>query len=52
MPKFNSIDQLREYRRKVMAGRDPKQLQVSVCGGPGCLPMGAVAVAAAFREEL
>ncbi len=52
MPKFESIDHLREYRRQLIAKRDPRQLQVMVCAGPGCLPMGSDEVAAAFREEL
>ncbi|MFZ5449059.1 MAG: NADH-ubiquinone oxidoreductase-F iron-sulfur binding region domain-containing protein [Thermodesulfobacteriota bacterium] len=52
MPRFESVDHLREYRRQLMARRDPKQPQVLVCAGPGCLPMGSDEVAAAFREEL
>jgi NADH-quinone oxidoreductase subunit F len=52
MPKFESIDHLREYRRQLLARIDPKQLQVLVCCGPGCLPMGSEEVVAAFREEL
>jgi NADH-quinone oxidoreductase subunit F len=52
MPKFESIDHLREYRRQLLARIDPQQLQVLVCGGPGCLPMGSEEVAAAFREEM
>jgi len=52
MPKFESIDHLREYRRQLLAQIDPQQLQVLVCGGPGCLPMGSEEVAAAFQEEL
>jgi len=51
MPKFESIDHLREYRRQLVAKRDPNQPQVLVCAGPGCLPMGSEEVAAAFREE-
>jgi NADH:ubiquinone oxidoreductase subunit F (NADH-binding)/(2Fe-2S) ferredoxin/NAD-dependent dihydropyrimidine dehydrogenase PreA subunit len=52
MPRFESVDHLREYRRQLMARLDPKQPQVLVCAGPGCLPMGSDEVAAAFREEL
>src|SRR3972149_5029331 len=51
MPRFESIDHLREYRRQLIAKRDPNQPQVLVCAGPGCLPMGSDEVAAAFREE-
>jgi len=52
MPKFESPEHLREYRRQLLARRDPKQPQVLVCGGPGCLPLGSEEVAAAFTEEL
>jgi NADH-quinone oxidoreductase subunit F len=52
MPKFASMDHLEDYRRQLMAGRDAQLLQVLVCGGPGCLPMGSEEVAAAFQEEL
>ena len=52
MPRFESVDHLREYRRQLAARLDPKQPQVLVCAGPGCLPMGSDEVAAAFREEL
>jgi NADH-quinone oxidoreductase subunit F len=52
MPKFESVDHLREYRRQLLARRDPQQPQVLVCAGPGCLPMGSEEVASAFREEL
>jgi NADH:ubiquinone oxidoreductase subunit F (NADH-binding)/NAD-dependent dihydropyrimidine dehydrogenase PreA subunit/(2Fe-2S) ferredoxin len=52
MPRFESVDHLREYRRQLLARQDPQQPQVLVCAGPGCLPMGSQEVAAAFREEL
>jgi len=52
MPKFESVDHLTEYRRKLKASRDPKQPLVLVCGGPGCLPLGSEDVAAAFREAI
>ncbi|MBW1953592.1 MAG: 4Fe-4S binding protein [Deltaproteobacteria bacterium] len=52
MPKIESVDHLTEYRRQVRARRDPKQQQVLVCSGPGCLPMGSTEVAQAFQEQL
>ena len=52
MPKFETIKQLDDYRQRLLAGRDAQALQVLVCGGPGCLPMGSQEVAAAFRQEL
>jgi NADH:ubiquinone oxidoreductase subunit F (NADH-binding)/(2Fe-2S) ferredoxin/Pyruvate/2-oxoacid:ferredoxin oxidoreductase delta subunit len=51
MPKFKSMDQLEEYRRRLLS-RKPLKPQVLVCGGPGCLPMGSEEVAAAFQAEL
>ncbi|MEJ2091151.1 MAG: NADH-quinone oxidoreductase subunit NuoF [Syntrophobacterales bacterium] len=52
MPKIESVDHLTEYRRKLKAGRDPKQPTVLVCGGPGCLPLGSEEVAQAFKEAM
>lgn len=52
MPKFESLDHLNEYRRQLRAKRDPKQPQVLVCAGPGCLPLGSEEVAAAFRAQM
>ena len=52
MPFIESVDHLTEYRRQVRARRDPEQLQVLVCGGPGCLPLGSEELAAAFQTEM
>ncbi|MEW6388329.1 MAG: NADH-quinone oxidoreductase subunit NuoF [Thermodesulfobacteriota bacterium] len=52
MPKIESVDHLTEYRRQLKARRDPKQVQVLVCGGPGCLPLGSEDIVAAFREAM
>jgi NADH:ubiquinone oxidoreductase subunit F (NADH-binding)/(2Fe-2S) ferredoxin/Pyruvate/2-oxoacid:ferredoxin oxidoreductase delta subunit len=52
MPKIESVDHLTEYRRKLIASRDPKQPIVLVCGGPGCLPLGSEDVVEAFREAM
>ncbi|MGA9755446.1 MAG: NADH-quinone oxidoreductase subunit NuoF [Desulfobaccales bacterium] len=52
MPKFESMDHLEEYRGRLLSSRNPKEPQVLVCGGPGCLPMGSEEVAAAFQAEL
>ena len=52
MPFIESVDHLTEYRRQVRAQRDPEQLQVLVCGGPGCLPLGSEELAAAFQTEM
>ena len=52
MPLIESVDHLTEYRRQVRAKRDPNQLQVLVCGGPGCLPLGSEELAEAFQAEM
>ncbi|MBM4288577.1 MAG: NADH-quinone oxidoreductase subunit F, partial [Deltaproteobacteria bacterium] len=52
MPIIESVDHLTEYRRQVRARRDPNQLQVLVCGGPGCLPLGSEPLAEAFQAEM
>jgi NADH-quinone oxidoreductase subunit F len=52
MPKIESVDHLTEYRRQLKAKYDPKQLQVLVCSGPGCLPLGSEELAEAFRAAL
>ena len=52
MPLIESVDHLTEYRRQVRARRDPNQLQVLVCGGPGCLPLGSEELAVAFQTEM
>jgi NADH-quinone oxidoreductase subunit F len=50
MPRFESVDHLTQYRRQLKAKFDPNQLQVLVCAGPGCLPLGSDEVAEAFKE--
>ena len=52
MPFIESADHLTEYRTQVRAQRDPEQVQVLVCGGPGCLPLGSEELAAAFKTEM
>ncbi|MHB9072602.1 MAG: NADH-ubiquinone oxidoreductase-F iron-sulfur binding region domain-containing protein [Desulfobaccales bacterium] len=52
MSKFESIAHLEEYRGRLLSSRNPQEPQVLVCGGPGCLPMGSIDVAAAFKAEM
>jgi len=52
MPRMESVDHLTEYRRRLRAQRDPNQLQILVCSGPGCLPLGSEELAAAFAQAL
>ncbi len=52
MPRFESVDHLTQYRRQLKAKFDPRQPQVLVCAGPGCLPLGSDEVAEAFEAAL
>jgi NADH:ubiquinone oxidoreductase subunit F (NADH-binding)/(2Fe-2S) ferredoxin/Pyruvate/2-oxoacid:ferredoxin oxidoreductase delta subunit len=52
MSKFETIAHLEEYRGRLLSSRNPQEPQVLVCGGPGCLPMGSIEVAAAFKAEM
>ncbi|MGA8573143.1 MAG: NADH-ubiquinone oxidoreductase-F iron-sulfur binding region domain-containing protein [Desulfobaccales bacterium] len=52
MTRLETVPQLEEYRRRLLTHPDAQALQILVCGGPGCLPMGSEQVAAAFRREL
>jgi NADH-quinone oxidoreductase subunit F len=49
--KLNTVKELEEYRRSVMAKADPKRKWVSLCVGTGCIATGADKVSAAFKEE-
>jgi NADH:ubiquinone oxidoreductase subunit F (NADH-binding)/(2Fe-2S) ferredoxin/NAD-dependent dihydropyrimidine dehydrogenase PreA subunit len=50
--KLNTVKELEEYRRSVMAKADPKRKWVSLCVGTGCIATGADKVSAAFKAEV
>ncbi len=52
MEKIKSSQELEKLRKSILAGRKPDAVEVSVCGGPGCLAIGSEKVAAAFAEEM
>ncbi len=43
---------LSEYRRLLQAGYDPQQPFIAICGGTGCLALGASSVRQAFDEAI
>ena len=52
MTRIRTATELKEKREAILARRDPSQPWISVCGGTGCLALGAERVGAAFREEM
>ncbi|MDI6752381.1 MAG: NADH-quinone oxidoreductase subunit NuoF [bacterium] len=52
MNKLRSIDELKEYRDSLNKVKDPKKVTISVCGGTGCLALGAESVINAFLEKI
>jgi NADH-quinone oxidoreductase subunit F len=50
--KLRTLKELDEFRRRVLAGADPKKKWVSFCVGTGCIATGADKVLAAFREYI
>ncbi len=49
---MNTLQELAEFRRKVLSKRDPNRASISVCTGTGCLATGASRVVSAFRDEI
>jgi len=47
---FKNPAELNEYRKKLEAGYDPHQPYIAICGGTGCLALGAAEVRQAFQE--
>jgi NADH-quinone oxidoreductase subunit F len=50
--RLNSPDELEALRESIIKSRDLNQRCIVVCGGTGCLALGAGDVIAAFRREL
>jgi NADH:ubiquinone oxidoreductase subunit F (NADH-binding)/(2Fe-2S) ferredoxin/NAD-dependent dihydropyrimidine dehydrogenase PreA subunit len=50
--KINTTQDLENFRREVIAGRDPARKIVSVCAGTGCQAYGCLAVKEAIAAEL
>jgi len=52
MEKINAPKELEKLRQAILAGRKKDALEVTVCGGTGCLSNGAEQVVAALSEEM
>ena len=52
MARMNTLQELAEFRRRVLSKRDPNKGSISVCAGTGCLATGASRVVSAFRDEI
>jgi NADH-quinone oxidoreductase subunit F len=50
--RLGSVEALEAIRKSIIKSRDPKQAGITVCGGTGCLALGAESVIAGFRREL
>jgi NADH-quinone oxidoreductase subunit F len=50
--RLNSVDELEALRKSIIKSRDPKQAGITICGGTGCLALGAEGVIAGFKKEL
>jgi len=50
--KIKSLAELESLREKIVAKRDPKKSCITICGGTGCLALGAKGVIVAFEEEI
>lgn len=52
MTRINSVTELEEVRREIIAKRDPNKPCIAICVGTGCLALGADKVITAFKEEI
>jgi len=52
MPRFQDPAEISEFRRALQIGHDPHQPYVAICGGTGCLALGAAEVRQAFQEAI
>ncbi len=43
---------LKEYRNLLQSGYDPQQPYIAICGGTGCLALGAASVRQAFEDAI
>ncbi len=52
MPSFQDAAEISEFRRALQVGHDPHEPYVAICGGTGCLALGAAEVRQAFEEAI
>jgi NADH:ubiquinone oxidoreductase subunit F (NADH-binding)/(2Fe-2S) ferredoxin/NAD-dependent dihydropyrimidine dehydrogenase PreA subunit len=49
---ITSAQSLRDFRKKLVAQRDPNKMTISLCAGTGCQACGCLAVVDALRKEI
>jgi len=52
LTRVDSPDRLERLRESIIKSRDPKKPCIAVCGGTGCLALGAESVITAFKQEI
>ncbi|HEY91612.1 MAG TPA: NADH-quinone oxidoreductase subunit F, partial [Dehalococcoidia bacterium] len=52
MNRLSSLKELEALRESIAQSRDPDKRCVTICGGTGCVALGAEGIIADFREEL
>jgi NADH-quinone oxidoreductase subunit F len=52
MPRINSLAQMEEFRKEILARRDPKKPCITLCSGTACHATGSKEVAAALEQEI
>jgi len=52
LSRLNSPDDLETLRKSIVDGRDPQKPCIAICGGTGCLALGAAGVISNFRREI
>ena len=52
MARFNSPEDLENFRQEILSKRDPNKPCISICAGAGCIASGADEVITAFRAEI
>ena len=52
MPRMNSASELEEFRKGVLAKRDPDKPCIAICAGMGCLSLDNGRVISAFEKEI
>jgi len=52
MRKLKSLEELSRYRESLVQSKDPSKIRITVCGGTGCIALGAEGVINAFVEGI
>jgi len=52
LSRLSSLHELEALRKSIIGSRDPSKFCVTICGGTGCLALGAQDVITGFRREI